>query len=86
MDTITNTKPELLQEARSFLQLYAKEQALPHSAYQDRMEEIIESVAAQGTYELTEAELSFGARVAWRNSIRCIGRLYWKSLHVFDAR
>ena len=25
------------------------------------------------------AELTFGARVAWRNSSRCIGRLYWHS-------
>lgn len=26
------------------------------------------------------------ARVAWRNSVRCIGRLHWKSLKVEDAR
>lgn len=87
MNTVAKAAPStLLQEAEQFLQLYAKEQELPQTAYRNRREEIIASVAAQGTYELTEAELTFGARVAWRNSIRCIGRLYWKSLHVFDAR
>lgn len=31
-------------------------------------------------------ELSFAARVAWRNSSRCIGRLYWRGLAVRDRR
>ena len=39
-----------------------------------------------GTYWHTPAELAFGARVAWRNSSRCIGRLYWRSLRVRDRR
>jgi len=43
-------------------------------------------IATTGTYRHTTAELTFGARVAWRNSARCIGRLYWKSLHVRDLR
>ncbi|KAB2342666.1 nitric oxide synthase oxygenase [Actinomadura rudentiformis] len=39
-----------------------------------------------GTYRHTHAELEFGARVAWRNSSRCIGRLYWRGLRVRDRR
>ncbi len=39
-----------------------------------------------GTYQHTSAELAFGARVAWRNSARCIGRLYWRSMQVRDLR
>ena len=35
---------------------------------------------------LTKEELGFGARVAWRNNARCIGRLYWRSLQVRDCR
>lgn len=35
---------------------------------------------------LTKAELEFGARVAWRNNARCIGRLFWRSLLVRDCR
>ncbi|MBO8191791.1 nitric oxide synthase oxygenase [Streptomyces oryzae] len=51
-----------------------------------RMAEIRAEVADTGTYTHTAAELTFGARVAWRNSNRCIGRLYWRSLRVRDRR
>lgn len=43
-------------------------------------------IAETGTYRQTRAELTFGARVAWRNAARCIGRLYWQSLRVRDRR
>ena len=39
-----------------------------------------------GSYTHTLDELTFGARVAWRNAARCIGRLYWNSLRVRDLR
>lgn len=39
-----------------------------------------------GTYRATFAELEFAARVAWRNAVRCIGRLYWQGLTVRDRR
>ena len=39
-------------------------------------------VAACGTYELTETELVYGAKTAWRNSARCIGRIQWSKLQV----
>lgn len=35
---------------------------------------------------LTHEELTFGARVAWRGSARCVGRLPWASLRVRDRR
>lgn len=37
-------------------------------------------------FTLTTDELTHGARVAWRNSNKCIGRLFWNSLNVFDQR
>jgi len=43
-------------------------------------------IAATGTYVHTTDELAHGARMAWRNASRCIGRLYWRSLHVLDRR
>ncbi|MFI5931521.1 nitric oxide synthase oxygenase [Actinoplanes sp. NPDC051494] len=43
-------------------------------------------IAATGSYVHTTDELTHGARMAWRNSSRCIGRLYWRSLRVFDRR
>ncbi|MEV6717204.1 nitric oxide synthase oxygenase [Lentzea sp. NPDC051208] len=51
-----------------------------------RLAEVHAEIAATGTYRHTAAELTFGARVAWRNSSRCIGRLYWRSLKVRDQR
>ena len=43
-------------------------------------------IAATGTYVHTPEELGHGAKMAWRNSSRCIGRLYWRSLVVLDRR
>ena len=35
---------------------------------------------------LTTGALEHMARLAWRNNARCIGRLFWEGLHLFDAR
>ena len=51
-----------------------------------RRQEIRREIETTGTYRHTPAELAFAARVAWRNSSRCIGRLYWRSLRVRDCR
>lgn len=53
---------------------------------EQRLVTIMDSIKQQGTYELTCEELEQGARMAWRNSNRCIGRLFWNSLNVFDKR
>ncbi len=50
------------------------------------MGQIRREIASTGTYRHTEAELTFAARVAWRNSSRCIGRLYWRTLRLRDRR
>jgi nitric-oxide synthase, bacterial len=51
-----------------------------------RLRDVRREIDTTGTYRHTPAELEFGARVAWRNSSRCIGRLYWQSLRVRDRR
>ncbi|MFB9608146.1 nitric oxide synthase oxygenase [Streptomyces roseofulvus] len=51
-----------------------------------RVRQVRAEIARTGTYEHTPEELAFGARVAWRNAARCIGRLYWSSLVVRDLR
>jgi nitric-oxide synthase, bacterial len=51
-----------------------------------RLRQVRREIEATGSYQHTTSELAFGARVAWRNSSRCIGRLYWQSLHVRDRR
>jgi nitric-oxide synthase len=51
-----------------------------------RLHEVRAEIARTGTYTHTPDELTFGAKVAWRNSGKCIGRLYWRSLRVRDRR
>ncbi|MCF7553259.1 nitric oxide synthase oxygenase [Pseudonocardia sp. WMMC193] len=58
----------------------------PSVPYEVRLAAVRAEIDATGTYEHSADELLFGARVAWRNSARCIGRLYWNSLHVRDRR
>ncbi|TXB62184.1 nitric oxide synthase oxygenase [Phaeodactylibacter luteus] len=75
-----------MAEASKFLRLFAKEQQHTEHWLGQRLANVAEELDETGAYRLTTEELAFGARVAWRNATRCIGRLYWKSLHVFDRR
>ncbi|EPE61167.1 nitric oxide synthase oxygenase [Exiguobacterium sp. S17] len=54
--------------------------------YTERLREIETEIERTGTYTLTTDELASGAKLAWRNSNRCIGRLFWQTLAVHDAR
>ncbi|MDQ6661013.1 MAG: nitric oxide synthase oxygenase, partial [Chloroflexota bacterium] len=76
---------EMMGEARTYLQRVQHECDTP-SASQERLTEVQAAIERTGTYIQTAAELVYGARVAWRNSTRCIGRLHWKSLIVRDLR
>jgi nitric-oxide synthase len=71
--------------AESFLELFHTETA-NLAALDDRLSQVRAEISRYGTYQHTQAELQFGARVAWRNANRCIGRLYWRSLRVRDRR
>lgn len=71
-----------LLEIEQFLLLFKEEMEMSEEWYGERLSEI----QSMGEFEPTFEELTFGARVAWRNSNRCIGRLFWKSLHIFDER
>ncbi|MEV4802086.1 nitric oxide synthase oxygenase [Nonomuraea sp. NPDC049421] len=74
-----------LREAERFIRLYHAEHPSA-GGLQARLRDVARDVARYGTYTHTYEELEFGARVAWRNSNRCIGRLYWRSLKVRDRR
>ena len=83
-----NTCPaadEVLSAAERFLSMFYDENP-GAGALADRMRQVCAAVKEYGTYRHTPAELAFAARVAWRNSSRCIGRLYWHSLQVRDRR
>ena len=76
----------LYDEARDFIMNCYSELGKSTDEMENRLAAIRESLAQRATYELTFEELEHGARMAWRNSNRCIGRLFWKSLKVFDER
>lgn len=75
----------LYNKAKSFIIECYKELGR-ESEVQVRLQEIQQDIEQYGIYEHTFEELVHGARMAWRNSNRCIGRLFWKSLNVLDAR
>ena len=71
--------------AEEFLAQFHAETA-PATPLARRVWQVRDEIDATGTYVHTREELEFGARLAWRNAARCIGRLYWKSLHLRDRR
>jgi nitric-oxide synthase, bacterial len=80
-----SARPVDMDAAAEFIQMHRRE--VPGAGPAGpRLREIRREISLTGTYRHTADELEFGARVAWRNSSRCIGRLYWKSLKVRDRR
>ncbi|GAB6030176.1 hypothetical protein CHUAL_005852 [Chamberlinius hualienensis] len=80
-------KAEVLKQAKEFLeQYYTSTKKVNSSAHEKRWQEVVEEVEKRGTYELTATELVYGAKTGWRNAQRCIGRIQWAKLQVFDAR
>ncbi|XP_047693999.1 nitric oxide synthase, endothelial isoform X7 [Prionailurus viverrinus] len=78
---------QLLSQARDFInQYYSSIKRSGSQAHEQRLQEVEAEIAAAGTYQLRESELVFGAKQAWRNAPRCVGRIQWGKLQVFDAR
>ncbi|XP_056190112.1 nitric oxide synthase, endothelial isoform X3 [Falco biarmicus] len=78
---------ELLGLARDFItQYYLSLRRENSPAHAQRLREVEAAIMATGTYQLLEPELVFGAKQAWRNAARCVGRIQWNKLQVFDAR
>lgn len=78
----------LKQEAFAFLDVMA-EDAVAGAWVLDlptRRKQIEQEIQSTGIYTHTTKELIFGTRLAWRNSNRCIGRHFWRTLQVHDAR
>ncbi|KAK9703975.1 FAD binding domain [Popillia japonica] len=86
--TIRSTS-EVLVQAKDFLEQYFTSIRRANTpAHTTRWEQVQKEVTTSGTYQLTETELRclYGAKLAWRNSVRCIGRIQWSKLQVFDCR
>ncbi|KAG7480914.1 hypothetical protein MATL_G00061310 [Megalops atlanticus] len=81
------TKEELLPLAKDFIdQYYTSIKRFNSKAHTDRLEEVTKEIEMTGSYQLKDNELIYGAKHAWRNAARCVGRIQWSKLQVFDAR
>ncbi|KAL3867553.1 hypothetical protein ACJMK2_040440 [Sinanodonta woodiana] len=80
-------KKELIYQAKDFIdQYYANFKRQDKNAHEKRWADVLNAIENNGTYDLTADELTFGAKTAWRNAPRCIGRIQWSKLQLFDAR
>ncbi|MCM6772394.1 nitric oxide synthase oxygenase [Nocardia sp. CDC159] len=52
----------------------------------DRRRVALAILASTGSYWQTAEEIAIGARLAWRNADRCVGRAMWRALTLRDAR
>ena len=83
-----NTRPAALspeQDAEQYLKQFFEETGQPDK-FSDRWPQVHREFQQTGTYTHTLEELSFAAKLSWRNSIRCVGRLHWQGLKVRDFR
>jgi nitric-oxide synthase len=74
-----------LDEARSLLESFRRELE-PALNVEKRLEQVLAELKRHGQWQLSHAELRYGARLAWRQAERCVGRLYWQGLELFDRR
>lgn len=77
---------ERLAEARHFQNAFHDAAGSEGRLRQRRWAEVRRALRRHDHYDHTPEELAFGARLAWRNTGRCIGRLLWESLEVADCR
>ncbi|KAM5310894.1 nitric oxide synthase 1 isoform 2-T4 [Glossophaga mutica] len=81
------TKEQLFPLAREFIdQYYSSIKRFGSKAHMERLEEVNKEIETTSTYQLKDMELIYGAKHAWRNASRCVGRIQWSKLQVFDAR
>jgi nitric-oxide synthase len=72
-------------EAEDFLITFYRERR-PGEDPWPHIAEVRADLERTGTYHHTSAELQFGAELAWRHSVRCVGRSRWRSIRVRDRR
>lgn len=84
--SLQTEKHRLHLEAEQFIHRCYAELGMTTEQQMKRIEEVRSEINETGTYSHTSQELQHGARMAWRNNNRCIGRLFWDRLQVFDER
>lgn len=73
-------------EMEAFIRTVGAELGHTPEAVEARLDAVRAEVAETGTYVQTFEEVEHGAKMAWRNSNKCIGRLFWQSMTVLDGR
>lgn len=85
--SIYGSTEHTLAEAKHFFdQYFASLKQQNTNVHLERIRQIELELSETGTYEFTAEELLFGAKLAWRNAARCIGRIQWQKLQLFDMR
>ncbi|XP_045152640.1 nitric oxide synthase, brain [Echinops telfairi] len=80
-------RERLFPLAKEFIdQYYSSIKRFGSKAHMDRLGEVNREIETTSTYQLKDTELIYGAKHAWRNAARCVGRIQWSKLQVFDAR
>ncbi|CAB4036559.1 nitric oxide synthase, brain-like isoform X1, partial [Paramuricea clavata] len=75
------------KDAVDFLrQYYASLKKEDTPAHSTRVQQVLKEIEDRGTYEMDAKELVFGVKLAWRNAPRCVGRIQWNKIQVFDCR
>ena len=77
---------KVIKEAKEFIVQYYTENKLNINEMNSRIEEVVNEIKRRGTYKHTYNELSYGAKLCWRNASRCINRIQWKNLEIIDKR
>lgn len=80
----TDGPARVLSDAHAFLTRYFHETG--RDGLRTRLTQMRREVETSGTWWQTTDELVFGAKLAWRNAERCIGRARWSALRVRDLR
>jgi len=76
----------LIEAAGEFIAQVASELGWAETRREKRWSEILHEIRATGAYTHTFEEVEHGARLAWRNAPKCIGRISWRNLIVRDRR
>ncbi|WP_090842389.1 nitric oxide synthase oxygenase [Alkalicoccus daliensis] len=75
-----------MKQAEEFITLCYSEWGRTKDETALRLYEINKEINETAMYTHTVEELTYGAKLAWRNANKCIGRLFWETLTVFDER
>lgn len=85
-ELVAPSPEQCLAEAESYLTLFHKEHKLSQDKLDSRLAAVRAEISERKTYRQTAEEAWYGAKVAWRNSSRCINRIQWNRMEFIDQR